>query len=154
MTKITDWIKKVEEYDRSALVSQNFIQAVSSATSKTEDRPKPSVLPTDSTERNQLPMMTGCVDYFPAALAEIARVSFIGNEQHNPGQPMHWAREKSTEHADKAMRHLAERGGFDSDGSRHTAKAGWRILALLQEELEAAGAKPGRASVWATKEKS
>jgi hypothetical protein len=107
--------------------------------------PPASCLPLD---RENLPMASGCLDYFPAALAEVARVSKIGNEQHNAGQPMHWARGKSTEHADKIVKHLADRGTLDTDGSRHTAKVAWRALALLQEELEAAGAKPGRASRW------
>ena len=35
-----------------------------------------------------------------AALAEVARVSKAGNDQHNPGQPLHWARDKSADHAD------------------------------------------------------
>jgi hypothetical protein len=94
------------------------------------------------------------LDYFPAACAAVAHVSYVANQQHNPGQPMHWAREKSTDQADCLVRHLTERGTFDDDGLRHTAKVAWRALALLQEELEADGAKPGRASVWATKEKS
>jgi hypothetical protein len=81
-------------------------------------------------------MAEGVLWYFPAALAEIARVSKAGNDQHNPGQPMHHARGKSTDHADCILRHLADAGLFDSDGLRHTAKAAWRALALLQEELE------------------
>ncbi len=81
-------------------------------------------------------MCTGVLDYFPLALAEIARVSKAGNDQHNPGQPLHWAREKSTDHADCIMRHLSERGTIDSDNQRHSAKMAWRALALLQTELE------------------
>lgn len=94
-------------------------------------------LPTDSAERKRTPITTGVLDYFPDAIAEIARVSFIGNEQHNPGEPLHWAREKSTDHADCIVRHLLERGTVDADGTRHTAKMAWRALALLQTELEA-----------------
>lgn len=81
-------------------------------------------------------MAEGVLWYFPAALAEIARVSKAGNDQHNPGQPMHHARGKSTDHADCILRHLADAGLKDSDGLRHTAKVAWRALALLQEELE------------------
>jgi hypothetical protein len=72
------------------------------------------------------------------AIAVIANVSHVGNAQHNPGQPMHWARGKSTDHADCIVRHLIERGTIDTDGLRHSAKVAWRALALLQEELEAA----------------
>src|SRR5262245_824442 len=44
-------------------------------------------LPTDPAERKNVPIITGCVDYFPLALAEVARISKAGNDQHNPGQP-------------------------------------------------------------------
>lgn len=89
-------------------------------------------------------MADGLLYYFPSALAEVARVSKIGNDQHNPGEPMHWARDKSTDHANKIMRHLLDAGELDKDGTRHTAKLAWRALALLQEELEAAGAPMAR----------
>ena len=77
---------------------------------------------------------------FPLALAEIARVSKAGNDQHNPGQPLHWNRSKSTDHWDCILRHGIERGQIDTDGQLHTAKLAWRALALLQEELETQGA--------------
>ena len=95
-----------------------------------------SLVPSGSKERKQIPITTGVVDYFPLALQEIAVVSRIGNDQHNPGQPLHWAREKSTDHADCILRHLIDRGKVDIDGMRHTAKLAWRALALLQEEME------------------
>jgi hypothetical protein len=76
------------------------------------------------------------LDYFPDAIAAVAHVSWQGNEQHNPGQPLHWARGKSTDEADTMLRHFLQRGSFDKDGIRHTAKMVWRALALLQKELE------------------
>lgn len=100
------------------------------------------ILPTEANARNNYPMADGLLFYFPAALAEVSRVSKIGNDQHNPGQPMHWARGKSTDHENKIMRHLLESGTVDSDGVRHTAKLAWRALALLQEELEREEHKP------------
>ena len=105
-----------------------------------------SVLPSDPAERKQSPMCTGLLDYFPLALAEVARVSKAGNDQHNLGQDLHWERGKSQDHADCIMRHLADRGLCDSDGQRHSAKNAWRALALLEEELEANGGPMGRAS--------
>lgn len=81
-------------------------------------------------------MAEGLLWYFPNALAEVARVSKRGNDQHNPGEPMHHARGKSPDHADCIMRHLVDAGKLDVDGMRHTAKVAWRALALLQEELE------------------
>lgn len=94
------------------------------------------MLPKDSKERKALPITTGVLDYFPDAIAYVAYVSKVGNDQHNPGEPLHWARDKSTDHADCIGRHLIERGKLDSDNVRHSGKLAWRALALLQEELE------------------
>lgn len=93
-------------------------------------------LPVEPGERKTYPIITGVLDYFPLAIAQVAKVSKQGNDQHNPGQQLHWARNKSQDHANCAARHLIERGTIDTDGMRHTAKAAWRVLALLQEELE------------------
>lgn len=95
-----------------------------------------SILPTEPKLRKLIPLCTGCVDYFPDALAAVAELSRIGNEQHNPGRPLHWDRSKSADHADCLMRHLIQRGTIDTDGVRHSAKVAWRALALLQEELD------------------
>jgi hypothetical protein len=103
-----------------------------------------TVLPSDAAERKAIPLVSGVLDYFPAALVEVARVSKAGNDQHNPGQPLHWSRGKSTDQADTLVRHLLERGTLDSDGTRHSAKLAWRALALLQLELEAEGAPLAR----------
>lgn len=93
-------------------------------------------LPTDAKERKNMPIATGVIDYFPDALAAIATCSFVGNNQQNPGEPLHWNRSKSTDEADCLIRHFIERGTFDKDGVRHSAKVAWRALALLQKELE------------------
>lgn len=95
------------------------------------------VFPTDAQQRKETPIFRGLLMYFPDACAEVAHVSYVGNEQHNPGQPMHWARGKSTDQEDCLVRHLMERGTRDVDGMRHSAKAAWRALALLQLEIEA-----------------
>lgn len=97
------------------------------------------MLPQDAKARKDMPIARGVLDYFPAAIAAVAEVSRIGNEQHNPGQPMHWAKGKSTDHADCIVRHLIERGTLDTDGVRHSAKVAWRALALLQTEIEEKG---------------
>lgn len=94
-------------------------------------------LPTDPKARKAVPLCTGVLDYFPDALAAVAEVSRMGNDQHNPGQPLHWAKDKSTDHADCILRHMIERGTADTDGGRHSAKIAWRALALLQTEIEA-----------------
>ena len=101
-----------------------------------------SVLPQDAAERKLIPLCSGVFDYFPDALAEIAKVSYAGNQQHNPGQPLHWNRGKSVDFADTIARHLLERGTRDVDGMRHSAKLAWRALANLQIEIEEQEGKP------------
>lgn len=88
-------------------------------------------------ERKERPVYSGVLRYFPDALLEVARCSFIGNEQHNPGEPLRWDRAKSTDEADALVRHLMAAGTLDTDGIPHTAKVAWRALALLQKEIEA-----------------
>ncbi len=87
-------------------------------------------------ERKQIPIATGVIDYFPDAIAAVAQCSFAGNEQHNPGTPLHWDRSKSGDDSDALMRHFLDRGTIDKDGIRHSAKVAWRALALLQKEIE------------------
>ncbi len=91
-------------------------------------------------ERKAIPIATGVVDYFPLALMEVAKCSFAGNEQHNPGTPLHWDRAKSGDEGDALVRHFIDRGKIDTDGIRHSAKVAWRALALLQKECEKAHA--------------
>lgn len=87
--------------------------------------------------RKDFPIVTGVVDYFPLALMAVAEVSVKGNIQHNPGQPLGWAKEKSTDEVNTLLRHLVDRGKRDTDGTRHSAKVAWRALANLQREIEA-----------------
>lgn len=94
---------------------------------------------TDPKDRKGIPIATGFIDYFPDAIAAVARLSQVGNDQHNPGEPLRWNREKSGDESDALMRHFLERGTVDTDGVRHSAKVAWRALALLQKELEAEG---------------
>jgi len=110
------------------------------------------LLPADAQERKQIPVSSGVLDYFTSALIEVARVSQEGNNQHNPGQPLHWARGKSGDQADTMIRHFLERGTLDTDGMRHSAKMVWRALAILQLELEAEGAPLARGA-WLSEEK-
>ena len=98
---------------------------------------KQATEPVASAARKQYPVASGVLSYFPLALLAVAHVSYIGNEQHHPGQPLHWDRSKSSDEADALMRHFLQRGTLDTDGMRHSAKVAWRALALLQKELEA-----------------
>lgn len=108
-------------------------------------------LPDDSAARKALPLARGLLDYFPAACAAVSEVSRVGNDKHNPGEPMHHARGKSSDHADCIMRHLVDRGTTYTElvngqpvPMRHSAALAWRAMALLQEELEAEGAPLAR----------
>lgn len=100
---------------------------------------RPGLFPDSAQGRKDHPVFTGVLMYFPDAIAAVARVSKRGNDQHNPGQPLHWAREKSTDQTDTATRHLMDHGVGnikDSDGMYHLAKAAWRVLAELQLTIE------------------
>lgn len=119
-----------------------------------------TTLPTDSEARKGVPLVSGCLDYFPAALAGVARISKAGNDKHNPGQPLHHARGKSTDHADCIVRHLVDVQGLLADLDRageyllkdgildeyqrniltEVSALAWRALALSQELHERFGA--------------
>lgn len=111
----------------------------------------PTTLPTDSEERKKVPLYRGLLGYFPAACAAVARHSMQNNEKHNPGEPMHHARGKSTDHADCIIRHILDIGDLKAADARgdivdlnrlieeHAALC-WRALALTQEFFESLGA--------------
>lgn len=90
----------------------------------------------NSAERKEYPIASGVLDYFPDAIAAVAHVSWLGNQKHNPGEELHWARGKSMDHVDCEVRHMIERGYLDTDGVEHSAQKAWRALADLQELLE------------------
>jgi len=95
-------------------------------------------------ERKAMPIFSGVLNYFPDALLEVSKVSKAGNDQHNPGSPLHWDRSKSTDEADALVRHLLDhaRGNeVDNDGLFHLSKVCWRSLALLQRYLESKNEK-------------
>ncbi len=92
-----------------------------------------SALPKDSTERKDTPIFSGVIRYFPLALAAVARLSKIGNDKHNPNEPVRWSREKSSDHGDCLIRHQIEFDEIDQDsGEYHAAAVVWRALAQLQ----------------------
>jgi hypothetical protein len=98
------------------------------------------MLPTDSKARKDIPVYSGFIKYFPLAIAAVAELSRIGNDQHNPGKPLHWDRSKSGDELDAQMRHvLDEASGVaeDTDGVMHLTKNAWRSMAALQKALEA-----------------
>lgn len=96
-------------------------------------------LPDNAQARKDIPVATGVLDYFPDALAYVATVSRTGNEQHHPGEPLHWDRNKSIDESDALIRHFLQRYEVDSDGILHAGKVAWRALAFLQKHLEDLG---------------
>lgn len=109
------------------------------------------VLPTDSAARKRHPIVSGFLDYFPAAAAAVAFLSWAGNEKHNKGEPLHWARGKSMDQEDCIGRHLIERGGVDYIETAdaiyeipHEVALAWRAMAQLQLACEAHGASKAR----------
>ena len=106
------------------------------APDQTEEFPPVSGISAEAQARKDCPIYSGVLMYFPKALLEIARVSKAGNDQHNPGKPLHWDRSKSGDELDALTRHLFEAGTVDTDGQLHSAKVAWRALANLEKELE------------------
>lgn len=109
-------------------------------------------IPHSAQARKETPIATGVLAYFPDAIAEVAKVSYIGNDQHNPGQSLHWARDKSTDHSDSAARHITEYLDAkrqnpnvavprDAKGNSLLAQAAWRVLAQNQLDIEKEKAK-------------
>ena len=102
-------------------------------------------LPKDYQARKAIPLYDFLTRYFPLAIVELTKVAVAGNEQHNPGEPLHWARGKSTDQLNTAMRHMFDHGMgnvYDTEPpavvekiggpTMHLAKAAWRLLAEIQ----------------------
>lgn len=101
-------------------------------------------LPSDDARRKQIRAFMGFVKYFPDAIALVAYLSKVANDQHNPGEPMHWAKDKSKEELDSLMNHLmdvASKGELsqDSDGILDAIKIAWRGMANLQRLVDKHG---------------
>lgn len=100
-----------------------------------------SALPTGYDDRkNDFPLWDFQFGYFPLAWLEVVKVAVVGNKQHNPGEPLHWARGKSMDQLNTAARHQFDYGmgqKKDTDGCYHLAKAIWRLSARLQLDIEA-----------------
>ena len=76
------------------------------------------------------------LDITPKSL-RLIQLSKKGNDKHNPGEPLHWAKEKSTDHKDCIVRHLIDAGTIDPDSKMlHDVGLAWRALANLETVLE------------------
>jgi hypothetical protein len=118
------------------------MMAISADESLVERAPDPA-----SAERKATPLFSGVFMYFPDALRLVAKLSYDGNEKHNPGEPLHWAKEKSTDHMDCLFRHALDIGKWDTGNKcDHAVAVAWRALANLQRmyELNELAPQPGR----------
>jgi len=89
-------------------------------------------------ERKKYPLYEGLMAYFWNVMLRVARVSYDGNEQHNPGQPLHWARGKSKDQMDCMLRHAGEfdRNDFSDASENAGAAMCWRAWAVFEDYLE------------------
>lgn len=98
--------------------------------------------PQASAARKRMPLFDGCMMYFPDALLAVSAFSLKANDKHNPGEPLHWSKHKSTDHANCVGRHLVDMGpdwdAIDPEfGEMHAVALAWRSLAVLQIVIEA-----------------
>lgn len=107
--------------------------------------PTERVIPDDD-KREDYPLFDVLFGYFPAAMCELSRWAKVGNDKHNPGEPLHWAREKSTDHVNKIARHLMDYDQKDRNGFYEAIPLLWRAAALAQELLEKDGWPEGRSA--------
>ena len=89
---------------------------------------KNTVLPTSAKERKAIPVYTGFINYFPDAIAAVAKISLKGGIQHGQTpETLFWDRSKSGDELDAMMRHL-----IDKDWEQ----VAWRAMANLQKQIE------------------
>jgi len=126
---------------------------------QTPNNKRQMTLPLDSKTRKDYPILSGCIKYFPAALAGVALISKLGNDKHNPGEVLYHARGKSMDHGDCIIRHLMDtedlmaslkRGSTTVTQEQILAEASslvWRALAYSQDLHEQFGAPLAPAAV-------
>lgn len=87
------------------------------------------LFPEDAELRKTFPVGTLIRDYFPHAIAALAKHSYEAQQQHGEpenGAPMQWLKDKSIGDGNQMIRHFME-GDFTSTA--------WRSLELLEREL-------------------
>ena len=112
-------------------------------------KPVPPFMSTDSATRKLMPVASGVLAYFPDALMCVSWISRVGNEKHNKGEPLHWAKEKSGDEPDAEVRHMLDfvrdlppDPGLEPLGKLgHLASKAWRALAHLQRACDEARAE-------------
>ena len=85
-----------------------------------------AIFPEDDEERQKYAVGTFICEFFPHAIAELARFSYDMQQKHNPGAPMGWAKEKSVGDGNQIFRHQMD-GEF--------REVAWRGLEQLERFL-------------------
>lgn len=88
--------------------------------------------------RKDYPVLTGALMYFPFAMAALADCSRRANEQHNPGEPVHWDYAKSIGDGNELLRHLMDSLGpnpVDAEGVNHDVKVLWRAAETVERRI-------------------
>ena len=84
------------------------------------------VFPEADEERAKYKVATFICEFFPHAIAELARFSYEMQAKHCPGQPMCWAKDKSIGDGNQLIRHLMD---------KEYTNVAWRGLELLERQL-------------------
>lgn len=80
-----------------------------------------STLPVDGKARKEYPVGDGCIAYFPAAIAGVARHSYIAGAKYNKGGLVH-NRWMSNDHANCIERHLIDLRDLQAAKARGTTE--------------------------------
>jgi hypothetical protein len=118
--------------------------------------PPPPFMSTDSATRKLMPVASGVLKYFPDAQMLKAWISRVGNDKHNPGQPLHWDKSKSADEPDAEVRHMLDHfrsvppdPGLEALAHLgHLASKAWRADADLQRACDEARAAYERGEDW------
>lgn len=98
----------------------------------------PLTLGYDSQARKDTPLLATVFGYFAAAMAGLARHCVRSNEKHNKGEPVHWARGKSTDHAECNLRHLIDAEEMKAWLRRNPGRPEREaVLTMLEHEYDA-----------------
>lgn len=84
------------------------------------------IFPEDDEERQKYAVGTFICEFFPHAIAELARFSHDMQQKHNPDKPMGWAKDKSVGNGNQIFRHQMD-GEF--------REVAWRGLEQLERFL-------------------
>lgn len=99
-----------------------------------------TIFPEEDAERQDYPIGTFCIEFFPHALAELSKFSIKNQQKHNPDGPLGWARDKSIWNVNRIFRHCFDGWRAYLFGDREKAREeflslAWRGLEGLERFL-------------------